>query len=505
MEENEEIRRVIEGFEELKLDNVHSLSIIVLGASGDLAKKKTFPALFALFRGGLLPHSANIVGYARQKMDHDEFRKHLVQYIKVDGEGKTQLESFKSLCYYFSTPDYGSESAFKQLAEELLKKIEKSRQGANRLFYLALPPSVFVDASNAIKKGAISPNGWNRIIVEKPFGHDLESARQLTKSLGDLFEESQLFRIDHYLGKEMVQNIMVLRFANSVYEPIWNRNHINNVKIVFKEDFGTEGRAGYFDQIGIIRDVMQNHLMQILTLIAMEPPVDLSSENIRDEKVKVLRYMPEIIPEDVVVGQYVADKSGKHKGYLDDDTVEKDSVTPTFALAVLWINNPRWEGVPFFLKTAKAVEEKKAEIRVQFKKLPASLFKHVAASNELVIRVQPDEAIYLKMNNKTPGLSDKLVISDLDMTYHSKFQDRYTPDAYERLILEAIRGDRNLFVRNDELTESWRIFTPLLHYLEKNKIKPISYEYGSRGPPEADEKTKQHGFEPVFYQWQKSK
>jgi len=291
----------------------------------------------------------------------------------------------------------------------------------------------------------------------------------------------------------------VLRFANMVFEPIWNRHYIKNVRIVFKENFGTEGRGGYFDKFGIIRDVMQNHLMQLFALVAMEPPISLASEDVRDEKVKVLRAVPAIKPEDIVVGQYVGD--GKNPGYLDDPGVPKDSVTPTFAQATMWINNPRWEGVPFFLKTAKAVEERKAEVRIQFHKPPGHLFPD-SQCNELVLRVQPNEAVYLKLMNKIPGLSSKLVISDLDLTYHEKFSTRYTPDAYERLILDTIRGDHSSFVRVDELAEAWRIFTPILHHLEKDKVAPSKYVFGSRGPKEADEKAMKLGWEWITYDWQ---
>jgi len=279
---------------------------------------------------------------------------------------------------------------------------------------------------------------------------------------------------------------MVLRFANTIWEPLWNRHHIKNVKITFKEDFGTEGRAGYFDTFGIIRDVMQNHLMQILSLVAMECPVSLASEDVRDEKVRVLRSIAPLTVNDVVLGQYGPSADGKKKAYLDDADVPKDSVTPTFAQAIMYIDNPRWTGVPFIVKCAKAVDERKAEIRIQFHDSPCNLFP-LSVRNELVIRVQPSEAVYVKVMNKTPGLSDVLVVSDLDLSYHSKFQGAYTPEAYERLILEAIKGDRRQFVRSDELSAAWRIFSSLLHRVEKEKIKPVQYVYGSRGPVEAIE------------------
>jgi len=453
-----------------------------------------------LYREGLLPPTARIYGYARQKYSDEDFRKFLSQFIKTNNaENAEKLEKFKSLCCYYTTPAYASVDAFKDFTSNCLAKYEGGGV-SNRLFYLALPPDVFVEVSTAIKAGAVSNSGWNRIIVEKPFGHDLDSSTKLSKSLGNLFQESQLFRIDHYLGKEMVQNLLVLRFANMIFEPIWNRHYIQNVRIVFKEDFGTQGRGGYFDKYGIIRDVMQNHLMQIFALIAMEAPVSLGAEDVRDEKVRVLRSVPVIRNEDIITGQYVRDKSGKNEGYKEDKGVPKDSTTPTFAQAILHINNSRWEGVPFILKTAKAVEERKAEIRIQFRRPPTMLFPE-GQPNELVIRIQPDEAIYLKTINKTPGLSNELVITDFDLTYHTKFSTRYTPDAYERLILDTIRGDHNLFVRVDELAEAWRIFTPILHHIDAGGIKPIDYEYGSRGPLEADKAAKALGWVQYTYNW----
>jgi len=293
------------------------------------------------------------------------------------------------------------------------------------------------------------------------------------------------------LGKEMVLNLMVLRFANIIWEPLWNSHYISNVKITFKEDFGCEGRAGYFDTFGIIRDIMQNHLMQILSLVAMECPVSLASEDVRDEKVKVLRSIPPLTPSDCVLGQYVTD--GKRPGYLDDKEVPKNSTTPTFAQAVMFLNNPRWAGVPFILKCAKAVDERKADIRIQFKNTPTALFSNVVR-DELVIRVQPSEAVYMKVMNKIPGLSTNLAISNLDLTYHEKFGGKYNPDAYERLILDSIKGNHNLFVRNDELSTAWKIFTPLLHMLENEAIKPYEYVYGSRGPSQAEEQVARYGW-----------
>jgi len=294
------------------------------------------------------------------------------------------------------------------------------------------------------------------------------------------------------LGKEMVQNLMTIRFANAIFEPLWNRRHISLVQITFKEDFGTEGRGGYFDEFGIIRDVMQNHLSQIFSLVAMEPPSSLSAEDVRNAKVKVLNQVAPINWDDVVLGQYEANPEKNKPGYLQDKTVPEGSNCPTFASVALFIQNERWHGVPFILKCGKALDSRKAEIRIHFKS-----YNHlfgVVDSNELVLRVQPDTAVYLKFRTKKPGLENKTVFADLDLSYNNRWKEVKQPEAYERLILEVIRGDHNLFVRSDELESSWKIFTPILHKIENEKIQPIKYIYGSRGPEESDKLAKKYGF-----------
>jgi len=361
-----------------------------------------------------------------------------------------------------------------------------------------------VASAKSIKENAMSTSGWTRVVVEKPFGRDSASAAQLGRDLGSLFAEDQIYRIDHYLGKEMVQNLMAVRFANELFEPVWNRHHVATVQITFKEPFGTQGRGGYFDEFGIIRDVMQNHLIQILALVAMEPPVSMRAEDVRDEKAKLLRAVPPITLDNLVIGQYGPGE--KESAYLDDPTVPKGSITPTYAAAVLFINNSRWRGTPFILKCGKALDERKAEIRITFKKPATGLFmEHELAPNELVIRVQPDEAVYLRLTIKKPGLSADTVYTELDLSYKDKFaQGRplNLPDAYERLIYDVIRGDHNLFVRDDELMAAWNIFTPVLHRLEEEKIRPELYQYGSRGPESAAELIKKYYVRVPGYKYQ---
>jgi len=475
-----------------------ALTVVIIGGSGHLAKNKIFPALYALFNQKLLPDHASIVGYARTHYSNEEFRKFISQ--KLEGT-PAQKQAFLDRVTYFSG-DYGDAKAFAALHEQL-KQLEANNKGpdANRVFYFAIPPSVFGETAKSVKSAAMSQSGWNRVIVEKPFGKDSESYAVLSKQLSENFSEEQLYRIDHFLGKEMVQNLMILRFANIFFEPLWNHHYIANVMITFKENVGVEGRGGYYDEAGIIRDMMQNHLMQILTIVAMESPVTMSADDIQDEKVKVLRAIKAITMDNLVIGQYTADAQKKNVGYTEDPTVSKDSLSPTFAMAAMTIDNPRWSGVPFILKSGKGLNERKAEIRIQFKNVPGSLF-HDEAVNELVFRVQPNEAIYLKMLTKSPGLSEALEQTELNLTYNSRFNLGILPDAYERLILDILYGDHHLFVRSDELEYAWAIFTPCLHKIDQEKIKPVPYPFGTRGPVEADELAKRNGVKRYLgYEW----
>jgi len=477
-------------------------TIIVLGASGDLAKKKTYPALFGLYRNGFLPEGTCIIGYARTQLDLKEFHERISGNMKTPTDAiKNQRSDFLKLCSYVSG-QYDKDEDYKKLNKvvEEAESLDKHKI-KNRVFYMALPPSVFVPVAIGLKKNVYSTKGINRLIVEKPFGMDLESSRELGKTLAPLWKEEETYRIDHYLGKEMVKNLLIIRFANVFFGAIWNRQSIANVQITFKEVIGTEGRGGYFDEFGIIRDVMQNHLLQILSIVAMERPLSLSAEDVRDEKVRVLRCIPPVKLEDTLLGQYTKSEDGSKPGYLDDKTVPPGSTCPSFAACTLWINNERWEGVPFILKCGKALNEQKTEIRVQFQDVPGNVFKH-ASRNELVIRVQPNEAVYMKMTNKLPGLSMDTVISELDLTYNRRFSDLKIPDAYEALILDVLKGDHSNFVRDDELDAAWKIFTPILHKIDSEKIAPQPYAYGTRGPPGIEEFVSNYGFKRAQdYNW----
>ncbi|KAG6854770.1 hypothetical protein C0991_001197 [Blastosporella zonata] len=471
-------------------------------------------ALFGLFRQGFLPRDVKIVGYARTKMDLEEFHKRATSYIKNpdnNPEVAAQIQQFKDLSTYVSG-SYDEGAAFDNLNKHL-EEIESKYQSkeCNRIFYLALPPSVFVPVAQNLKEHCyITKGGVNRIIVEKPFGKDFDSAQELLRGLKEHWTENETFRIDHYLGKEMVKNLLVLRFANVAMGAAWDKNSISNVQITFKEPFGTEGRGGYFDEFGMIRDVLQNRkftptfawsgrlfrtdLLQVLSILTMERPVSFSAEDIRDEKVKVLRSIPPIERADTLLGQYVA-ANGK-PGYLDDETVPPQSVCPTYAATTLWIHNPRWEGVPFILKAGKALNEAKVEVRIQFKDVTQGIFKDIAR-NELVIRIQPSEAVYLKLNAKTPGLYTRAIPTEMDLTYKRRFTESKIPEAYEALILDALKGDHSNFVRNDELDAAWKIFTPILHWidgLDGQRPRPSPYPYGSRGPKEIDAFVAKYGY-----------
>lgn len=480
--------------------------IVIFGASGDLAKKKTFPALFGLFREGYLDASTKIYGYARSHLEKSELRERIQPHLgKPNGDRDNEKEEafFKMIDYISGAYDTSEGYLKLKKSIETFEK-DKNIQEPHRLFYFALPPSVFLTVATHIKTNLYAENGITRLIVEKPFGHDLESATALQKDLAPLFREDEIFRIDHYLGKELVKNILVLRFGNTFLSAAWNKENIQSIQVSFKEPFGTEGRGGYFDNIGIIRDVMQNHLLQILTLLTMDRPVSFDPESVRDEKVKILKAMATIDQKDVLLGQYGKSEDGSKPAYTDDETVTPDSKCVTFAALCLNIRNERWDGVPIIMRAGKALNEGKVEIRLQYKAVASGVFKDIP-NNELVIRVQPDAAVYMKFNAKTPGLSNATQVTDLNLTYSSRYKNYWIPEAYEVLIRDALLGDHSNFVRDDELEISWKLFTPLLQYLEgPNAPSPEIYHYGSRGPKGLKDYLEKHNYklqEKHPYKW----
>ncbi|CAF2705458.1 unnamed protein product [Rotaria sp. Silwood2] len=483
-----------------------SYVFFIFGASGDLAKTKIYPTLWWLYRDDFLPENIHFIGYARSQLTIEKIFENSHKYMKVKEEEHDIYEKFLKLNSYISG-SYDKSEDFENLNSQANKISHETN--SHRIFYLALPPSVYESASELISKHCrpASPS-WLRLIVEKPFGKDLQSSNKLSEHLSKLYTEDEIYRIDHYLGKEMVQNILVLRFSNRIFSRVWNRDSIAGVKIIFKEDVGTQGRGGYFDEFGIIRDVIQNHLVQILSIVAMEKPRSTTGEDIRDEKVKVLRCIAPIKLENVVIGQYIGDKGStdsEHQlGYLDDKGVPKDSTTPTYAQVVLFIKNERWDDVPFILRAGKALNEKTAEIRVQFRDVPGSMFdeelsengvKERLARDELVIRIQPDEAIYLKVNTKRPGeMNFGIEKTELDLTYNERYRGVKLPDAYERLILDVFMGSQINFVRSDELQEAWRIVDPILAEIDKKKLSIIPYTFGAIGIREAFDAAVTQGF-----------
>ena len=387
-----------------------SLDIVVVGASGDLARKKIFPALFALYCQRLIPEPFHLFGFARSQFSDAEFREAIAEHLTCryspEGQCDLRVREFLDRCTYVSG-SYGSPDSFLDLYAKMRDVGQAA--AANRLFYLAIPPSVFLDVARAIGDAGFVACGqegpWSRVVIEKPFGRDRETSDALTRALAEVFAESQTYRIDHYLGKEVIQNLMVLRFANLVFEPIWHREYIQSVQIFWKEDLSLEGRGGYFDEYGIIRDVMQNHLVQILALVAMEPPLRLDATCIAAAKVEALRSVAPLGFENLVIGQYqAAEKDGRlFPAYVDDDTVPNDSLTPTFAAASLAIHTPRWEGVPFTVLAGKGLDARVTEIRIRFRDVPDNMFcksDTCPEPNEIVIRVQPDEAIHLSMTTR---------------------------------------------------------------------------------------------------------
>jgi glucose-6-phosphate 1-dehydrogenase len=471
-------------------------TVVVFGASGDLAHRKVVPALYELAREGALPDPFTIVGFARSQLAQDRFRAGLREAAERFARRKPlEPEAWERLAdrIEYEAGGYDDPAAFRRLGARLAR-IEGGK-GGNRLFYLATPPEAFVpvlealEGAGLVRRGAsASPGPWSRVIVEKPFGRDLESARALNGLLGRILEERQIFRIDHYLGKETVQNLLVLRFGNAIFEPLWNRKYVDHVQITAAEEIGVGGRGGYYDGAGALRDVVQNHLLQVLALCAMEPPISFAAEEVRSARVQALRSLRPIRAGDVaretVFGQY--------RGYRSEPGVARDSRTPTYAALRVYLDNWRWQGVPFYLRAGKRLARRATEVAIQFQSIPLCLFGEAEVCrkiepNVLVVRVQPDEGIALSFASKVPGEGVAVSTVAMDFSYARGF-DVSPADAYERLLLDAMRGDPTLFARQDDVEEAWKFVTPILEAVEREDVVPArEYEPGTAGPREADE------------------
>ncbi|GIP54663.1 MULTISPECIES: glucose-6-phosphate dehydrogenase [Paenibacillus] len=494
------------------IQNLESLQtpgavFFIFGATGDLARRKLFPAIYSLYREGKLAEDFAVIGVARRPRSQEEFRDDVHRSIqefcryKVEDESKwTQFAehfSYKSL-------DINNIDGYHEL-RELTESVESRFSiPGNRLFYLALAPELFGSVSfNLQKGGMLSSGGWHRLVIEKPFGYDLLSAQKLNEELNQVFKEEEIYRIDHYLGKEMVQNIEVIRFANAFFEPLWNNKHIANIQITLSETVGVEERGGYYDHSGALRDMGQNHMLQMLTMIAMEPPSRLYPEDIRDEKVKVLRSLrpyasPVEVKESVIRGQYTEGESKGKKlpGYRQEDKVDPNSNTETYFAAKVFVDNFRWAGVPFYIRTGKRLPVKTTEVVVEFKQMPTNVYlgqKHNLEPNLLVIRVNPMEGIYIKINAKKPGSDSK--IEPLAMEFCQSCQVGInSPEAYERLILDAAHGDSTYFTRWDEVATAWAFIDRIASAWAQNPGDISSYPAGSWGPQEAHELLAKDGF-----------
>ena len=474
---------------------VEPCAVVIFGATGDLTHRKLVPALYNLAHEGQFPHSFAVVGFARRPKSHDEFRTELrqsvEQFARFQPINPAVWDALAQGIFYHQS-EFADANGYTALAK-FLEQLDRERGTAgHRLFYLATAPTEF---ETIIKQlGAHHETGNARIIVEKPFGRSLATAQELNHVLAGVFDEQQIFRIDHYLGKETVQNILALRFANEIFEPLWNAKYVDHVQITVAESLGVEGRGVYYDQSGALRDMVQNHLMQLLALTAMEPPTALEAEGLRDEKVKVLRAIRPIPPDQVaqftVRGQYARGSlAGKPvPAYREEKNVAPDSRTETYLALKLFIDNWRWAGVPFYLRHGKRLPKGVAEIAIQFKAPPAVLFatENVAPlqPNVLVLSIQPDEGIAIRMNAKVPGTTLNIQPVKMDFRYGGSFGAR-SPEAYERLLHDAIAGDSTLFIRRDETERSWTIMDAVLEGW-KSAPPPFAYESGTWGPKEAD-------------------
>jgi glucose-6-phosphate 1-dehydrogenase len=472
--------------------------LVLFGVTGDLARKKLLPAIYDLANRGLLPPGFAVVGFARRDWEHQDFRQVAHDAVKEHARTPFREEVWNQLSegIHFVPGTFDDDQAFEQLTTTVRELDEKRGTGGNYAFYLSIPPKFFQDVVKQLQRSGLSKpseDSWRRVVIEKPFGHDLASAQELNGILHEVFPEESIFRIDHYLGKETVQNILALRFANTLYEPIWNRSYVDHVQITMAEDIGIGGRAGYFDGIGAARDVIQNHLLQLLALTAMEEPVSFAAESVRAEKAKILSAvrLPSDLDTYTVRGQYAAGWQGgvKVPGFREEEGIARGSRTDTYAAMRLDIDTRRWAGVPFYLRTGKRLPRRATEVALMFQKAPHLPFAQTdteeLGQNALIIRVQPDEGVTLRFGSKVPGTSMEVRDVNMDFDYGESFTES-SPEAYERLLLDVLIGDPPLFPRQEEVELSWKILDPVEEYWEKHGA-PQDYPAGTWGPKAADE------------------
>jgi glucose-6-phosphate 1-dehydrogenase len=480
---------------------------VLFGVTGDLARKKLMPAIYDLANRGLLPPGFSLIGFARRDWADQDFGKIVYQSVRERARTAFREEVWRSLAegIRFVPGSFDDEPAFDLLAATVRELDEQRGTGGNHAFYLSIPPSSFATVCEQLERSGLSTpanSSWRRVVIEKPFGHDLASARELNAIVEKVFPADAVFRIDHYLGKETVQNLLALRFANQMFEPVWNANFVDHVQITMAEDIGIGGRAGYYDGIGAARDVIQNHLLQLLALTAMEEPVSFGAEGLRLEKEKVLSAvrLPDDLAKGTARGQYAAGWQGGEEvlGYLQEEGVAGDSHTETFAAVRLDLDTRRWAGVPFYLRTGKRLGKRVTEIAVVFKRAPHLPFTHTATEelgqNAVVIRVQPDEGVTLRFGAKVPGAQMEVRDVTMDFGYGRAFTES-SPEAYERLILDVLLGEPPLFPRHEEVELSWEILDPIERFWERKGAAPEQYRSGGWGPPGADDLMRRDGRE----------
>lgn len=485
-------------------------AIVIFGASGDLSRRKLLPSLYRLFYERRISQSFAVIGSSRTAMSDAQFRERMKESVsKFLEDAPFDEEVWKAFeqSLFYVPGDLTNPSSYDDLKKKL-DEVEKSHQTAgNVLFYLSTQPSHYADAIKELGAHQMAKgNGWRRVIIEKPFGHDLESALKLNEEIHTVFDESAIYRIDHYLGKETVQNILAFRFGNGIFEPLWNRRYVSHVQITAAESIGVEGRGGYYQEAGALRDMIQNHLSQVMATVAMEPPTVFDAENVRDERAKLLRAVrvmkAEDVPKYAVAGQYGPAKVGGQDlpGFREEPSVDPDSQTDTYAAVTFFIDNWRWAGVPFYIRTGKRMPKRVTDIAIQFHAPPLGLFSQEtkggllreARPNLLVLRIQPEEGISLRFLSKSPGSGMRVRPVSMDFNYGSSFGER-TPTAYETLLVDAMAGDPTLYTRQDMVEASWRIVQPVLEVWGKTKFDFPNYASGSWGPKESDEMLARQG------------